>query len=219
MIKISKHILLMLLFYVVDIFACSNLNLPIVNSYNSIEFYNGKGIETLSITSTKQPYYCVLILSECGIPLSKGEIYFDKSTELLKEALSHAYLNPAQKWWSIELYQKNDLNHPYANLNITPKAECYNGGLIFEIIEYREPYYFISIKLKDKSIHQFGFIKSKSLLNEKDFDFILLDEIYTKNNDKYELLSCHETNFDCNLARYSHPYQFFESVQYSELFR
>jgi hypothetical protein len=32
MIKISKHILLMLLFYVVDIFACSNLNLPIVNS-------------------------------------------------------------------------------------------------------------------------------------------------------------------------------------------
>ena len=211
MIKIINpaFFLLFLYSYTIDAFAYNEITLD-VNNFNSISYYNGKDIETLTITSTKQPDYCILISSSQGIPFTKGKIYFNEPIELLKKALKNAYLNPASKWWSIELYHDNDFNHPYAILPITPNKECDNGGLNFEIIEHHPPYYFVSIKLNDKTNYRFGFIKSEIELNEKDFDFTLLDEVYMKNNNKYTLLSCDETNFDCSIAKYAYPYQFFK---------
>lgn len=209
MIRIIYYTFFILLFCTMSVYAYEKLNLSAINSYDSIEFYNGKDTEIVAFTSIKPPYYCILILSSTGVPLSKGKIFFGGSIELLKVALSNAYLNPSEKWWSIELYQNNDFNHPYTNLPIILDANCDNGGLTFEIIEYQQPFYFISIKLKDGTIYRYGFIKSEYLFTKKDFDFILLDEIYMKNNDKFELLSCDKTNFDCSLNKYSYPYQYF----------
>lgn len=204
------YIFFILLSCTMSTYAYDKFNLSAINGYDSIEFYNGKDIEIVAFTSIKQPYYCILILSSTGVPLSKGKIFFNKPIKLLKDALSNAYLNPSEKWWSIEVYQNNDFNHPYTNLPIIPDTNCDNGGLFtFEIIEYQQPYYFISIKLKDGTFYTFGFIKSEYLFTEKDFDFIVLDEVYMKNNDKFELLSCDKTNFDCSLDKYSNPYQYY----------
>ncbi|PWV58763.1 hypothetical protein C7375_1161, partial [Frischella perrara] len=66
MIKIINYTFLLLFFYTIDIFASNKVVLAVNNS--SISYYNGKDIETLTITSTKQPDYCILISSSQGIP-------------------------------------------------------------------------------------------------------------------------------------------------------
>ncbi|PWV66291.1 hypothetical protein C7375_101274, partial [Frischella perrara] len=69
MIKIINpaFFLLFLYSYTIDAFAYNEITLD-VNNFNSISYYNGKDIETLTITSTKQPDYCILISSSQGIP-------------------------------------------------------------------------------------------------------------------------------------------------------
>ncbi|MCX8711357.1 hypothetical protein J3U57_02325 [Gilliamella sp. B3464] len=182
------------------------------NNNEWIEFYNGKDSEYLIITSNNQPNYCILISSSTGVPLTKGRIFYDDSIDALKMALRFAYLNPAEKWWSVDIYKKNDLNKSVKTMPITPSVDCYNGGLTLEVIEYKPPFYFVAIKLINQEFHTIGFIKSDKILNKNNFDFILLDIIYMKNRERFEVLSCSTTNFDCKNSKYSYPYQYFSKL-------
>lgn len=179
------------------------------NNEDLIEFYNGKDVDLLKITSNEGNNYCIVILSSTGTPLSKGRIVFDKSKSLLKEALKTAYLNPDTDWWSIDFTTKDDENSSYINIPVIPDTKCDNGGLTFGVIEYRQPYSFIGVRLADGSIYYLGFIKSEQPLNENEFDFLFAGELYMKNNNKFELLSCEDTNFDCNDRKYANPYQYY----------
>ncbi|WP_392553077.1 hypothetical protein RHO14_04230 [Orbus wheelerorum] len=192
--------------YNTDKFIEQAIELRIKNNPNIIEFHNGKDSEYVEITSGVHSPYCILILSSRNNPLSKGQIYFNQSKDKLIDALKTAYLNPDKLWWSIDLYHKDNLNQPYDNLAIIPDPSCYNGGLTLDIIESKPPNYFVAVRNMDSSIHSIGFIHSEKKFDKKNFDFVNLGFIYMKNGDKFELLSCELTKFNCNEKKYFSPY-------------